>query len=79
VISTPIGPEDNIVFVWVAPALEEVKKEMTGFNVDISCVRPSKGATLSGNISRQGGHLLDTAVADRRLFHPHTVSRKGRV
>jgi len=58
-IPTAIGPEDDIVLVRVAPALKEIEKEMTGFNVDVSCVRASKSGeelvTLSEEIpaSRQ--------------------------
>lgn len=53
-IPTAIGPEDNIVLVWVAPALKEIEKEMTGSNVDVSCVRATKNreelVTLSEEI-----------------------------
>jgi hypothetical protein len=35
-----VRPEDHIVFVWVAPTLEEVEEQVTRLDINVSCVRP---------------------------------------
>lgn len=38
---TSVGPENDIVCVWVVSTLEEVEKYMLRLDIDISRVRPS--------------------------------------
>ena len=39
---TTVGPEDNIVLVWIVTALEEVEEQMSSPTVDIASVRPTE-------------------------------------
>ncbi len=59
-----IRPEENIVRIRIASALEEVEEQMSGFNVNIAGVSPAcsrVSASPSCQIQRQ--NLLNLAVA----------------
>jgi hypothetical protein len=52
---TPVGPENDIVFVGIISALEEIEEKVTSFDVNVSCVPTSEyGTKTYGSLNTRG-------------------------
>lgn len=72
-----VGPEDHVVMVGVAPALEEVEEQVPCFNVYVSCVRTMQIVWFNGITPKQVRlRLLHGTVAEVRLLDPYVVVGK---
>jgi hypothetical protein len=77
-VHTAVSPENNVILFRVAPALEEVEKDMAGLVIYVASIRAARDIVNTAQV-REEKCLLDSTVAEVRFLNSDIVVGKKRM